>query len=131
MRYLTTNSHISPTKEQIKFALMKMRRAADLYIVIDKRLETETVEVKSWFGLRRKVMTKDQHIRKVNKNSFIPYHTRAMGMGYITIEELRICRFVMNSPTIQKLQQWEGAECVYLGEFDHNELTYALTQEFE
>lgn len=131
MRYLTTNTHITPTKEQIKFALTKVRRARELYEVINKRLDTETVEIKSWFGFRRQEMTQNQHILKEGKNSFISYHTIALCLGYITIPENRICRFVMNSPSVQTLEQWNNAETVYLGEWDHDKLIYAITEEFE
>lgn len=129
MRYMTSNTYVSPTKEQISMALVKVRRVYELFKPIVLRLELDEVEVVSWFGLRKKVMTKDKHIRKENENSFLPYYSRALLMGYITIEEHKICRFMMDSPTITRLKEWEAAETVYLGEFDHDELMFALTEE--
>lgn len=129
MRYLTSNTYVSPGKEQIRTVLAKVKRVFELYKPIVLRLQEEEVEVTSWFGLRRKVMTKDKHILKENKNSFLTYYNRALLMGYITEEEHTICSFIMDAPLLTKLEEWESADTVYLGEFDHNEFMFALKEE--
>lgn len=131
MRYGYGNSYVSPTKDQIVLALANVRRAYELYKPILVRLQTEEVEVKSWFGLRRKVVTKDKHILQANADSFMAYYTRALLMEYITPEEHTICEFVMNVPLIKQLEQWAVAEAVYLDESDHRELMFALKEEIE
>lgn len=128
MSYLS-NTYITPTKDQISAALVKVKRVLELYKPIYERLQNETVEVKSWWGLRRKVMTKEEHIRKENENSFMPFYGRAFLLRYITAEEYQICRFMMDAPTIKTLQKWEEAEVVYLCEDDHQELMFALSEE--
>lgn len=110
-------------------ALVKVRRVFELYKPIHERLQNETVEVKSWWGLRRKLMPKEEHIRKENENSLMPFYGRAFLLGYITAEEYKICRFMMDVPTIKTLQKWEEAEAVYLCEDDHQELMFALSEE--
>ena len=129
MGYFSRDTYVSPRKEQIRTALAKVERVAEMFRPIVLRLELEEVEVKSWFGLRRKVMTKDAHIRKENENSFMPYYGRAFLMSYITVEEYKICRFMMDAPLITRLKEWEAADAVYLGESDHEELMFALTEE--
>lgn len=131
MGYLSNSTYVSPTKEQIRMALTKVERMYEFYKPVVLRLQTDEVEVSSWFGLRKTVMSKDKHILKVNKNSFIPYHTRAYSMGYITLEEYKIFKFMMGAPTLNQLREWRDAERVYLGEFDYSELMFALTQEIE
>lgn len=128
MSYLN-DTYITPTKDQLRMALIKVKRVRELYTPINERLEKETVEVKSWWGLRCKVMTKDEHIRKANENSFMPFYGRAFLLGYITAEEYKICRFMIDAPTIKTLQKWEEAETVYLCEDDHQELMFALSEE--
>lgn len=128
MSYLS-NTYITPGKDQISMALVKVRRVFELYKPIHERLQNETVEVKSWWGLRRKLMTKEEHIRKENENSLMPFYGRAFLLGYITAEEYKICRFMMDAPTIKTLQKWEEAEGVYLCEDDHQELMFALSEE--
>lgn len=128
MSYLN-DTYITPTKHQLSMALTKVKRVRELYQPISERLEKETVEVKSWWGLRRKVMTKDEHVRKENENSFLPFYARAFLLGYITPEEYQICRFLMDAPGIKTLQKWESAEKVYLCEDDHRKLMFALSEE--
>lgn len=128
MSYLN-DTYITPTKDQLRMALIKVKRVRELYTPINERLEKETVEVKSWWGLRCKVMTKDEHIRKANENSFMPFYGRAFLLGYITAEEYQICRFLMEAPGVKTLQKWETAEKVYLCEDDHRQLMFALTEE--
>ena len=128
MGYLN-NTYITPTKDQLSMALIKVKRVRELYKPINERLEKETVEVKSWWGLRRQVMTKDEHIRKANENSFMPFYGRAFLLRYITLEEYQICRFLMEAPGVKTLQRWEAAETVYLCEDDHRKLMFALTEE--
>ena len=149
MSYLS-NTYITPGKDQISMALVKVRRVFELYKPIHERLQNETVEVKSWWGagwnvikviwggrwdelLRKdtsgKLMTKEEHIRKANENSFMPFYGRAFLLGYITAEEYQICRFLMEAPGVKTLQKWETAETVYLCEDDHQELMFALSEE--
>ncbi len=129
MRFGYGNSYVSPTKDQIALALTNVQRAYELYKPIVVRLQTEEVEVKSWFGLRRKVVTKDKHILQANADSFMPYYTRALLMDYITPEEHTICKFVMNVPLIKRLEEWAVADAVYLDESAHDELMFALKGE--
>lgn len=128
MSYLN-DTYITPTKDQLRMALVKVQRVRELYTPIKERLEKETVEVKSWCGLRCKVMTKDEHIRKMNENSFMPFYGRAFLLGYITAEEYQVCRFLMEAPGMSSLLKWETAEKVYLCEDDHRQLMFALTEE--
>lgn len=131
MRHLTSNTYVSPTKEQILTALRKVLEAYKKYKPIVLYLEAKEVTVSKWFGLRKKTMTMDEHIQEKGKGSFIPYYLRALMLGYITPEEYKICNYVMESPTLTKLRQWHEADQVLLGEFDHNEFIFALTEDFE
>lgn len=130
MRYLTSNTYVSPTKDQIHLAWTKVTKAYQEYKPIVQRLENTEVTVKKWFGLSKKTMTMDQHIQQEGKRSFIPYYTRALMLGYITLTEFSVCSYVMESPTLTKLKQWYEADQVLLGEFDHDEFIFALTQEY-
>jgi hypothetical protein len=128
MSYLN-DTYITPTKDQLSMALIKVKRALELYKPISECLEMEVVEVKSWWGLRSTVMTKEEHIRKENENSFMPFYGRAFLLRYITVEEYQICRFLMEAPGVKTLQKWGAAERVYLCEDDHRRLMFALTEE--
>lgn len=128
MSYLN-DTYITPTKDQLSMALIKVKRVRELFTPINERLENETVEVKSWWGLRRKVMTKIEHIHKENENSFMPFYGRAFLLRYITVEEYQICRFLMEAPGVKTLQKWEAAETVYLCEDDHRKLMFALSED--
>lgn len=130
-RFLTTNTYISPTKEQIQSAITKVERAYELYKPIDNRLKMDVVEVPKWLGLSKDILTKDEHIRKKNKNSLFPYFLRALLLGYVTIEQADVCTFVMEAPSLKTLREWAAADQVYLDEWDHDKLIYAITQEFE
>lgn len=128
-RFLTSNSYVCPTKIQIRTALLKVRRVYELYKPITRRLELDQVEVSKWFGLRKEIMTKNEHILREGKGSLLPYHLRAWLLDYISEEEYRICKFIMAVPLVTKLEEWYEADQIFLGESDHAELIFALTEE--
>lgn len=122
---MSEHSLFKVTKEQLSEALGKVLPLEKQKETIQTNLEEE-VNIKTWFGLRSKRVTKHQHI--IMQNGW-NYWLHAAILDYITYEEKQLCEYIYDVPSSSKIESWLKAEEVYLSSDDFEELHTLLFKE--
>lgn len=123
---MSEHSLFKVTKEQLWGALNKVIPLEKQKENIRTKLQIEEVRIKIWFGLRKKVVTKRQHILMQGGWS---YYLHAAVLGYISWEDEELCEYLNDVPSSDKIESWLKAAEVYLSSDDFEELYTLLFKE--
>lgn len=123
------DTYVKPSRDQLREALIKSEVVFDFIELINDRLKSERVEVKSFFGLKKKQMSKHAHIKKKFKDSFgllVPYYEGAWILDYISLQERFLCEKGYDVPRPTVIKNWLSMEEVFLNEYDAKKLHFIL-----
>lgn len=122
---MSEHSLFKVTKEQLLEALEKAINLSQQMNEVKVKMQ-EPVTVKSWFGLRKRVMTKDKHTQMLTGSN---YALTAYILDYIDLKEKQLSDYLWKCPSLKSLKSWLKVEEAYLCSDDFDKLYTLLYKE--